>query len=1273
MKRRILSVLVILCLIAALLPMSVMAASYPDTDGHWAEKSIGRWSNAAVVQGTDGEFRPDLSITRAQIAAIFARLLRLPEASPAEYHDLTADAWYADAVSRCAAAGILTGYPDGTFRPNDPVTREQACAMLARALGISELRRADLSDFPDAADTGDWAKGYVAAMLNRDILTGLSGKLAPKAPVTRAQFVTMLDRAIAVYADEDGATVKADDVDGIILVVAEDVQIKNAPAGTKVVAAASAKSLKVNGKSVDADQVHTVPETVERPKSAGSSHSHSYTAAVTTPATCGADGVLTYTCSCGATYTEPIPATGEHVFDETGTCTTCGASAPVELWTSFSGSKVGFYNTISDAFAEAQNGTGVRVVVCGDYTLRTDTAIPQGIMLDVVAGGKLTVPAGMTLTIPANANRLGILTGSTVENNGTILIEGRGTLTYGESKVMVQDGGTLTGELSVPDGYILSKNNSSYFAGIPLYELTYSDGTTKQFADISGKVDTSVTQVKLLDDVTKGMSFGTRETTPGLVLDLGGHTIGGSSSQTSATLSIYQSITIKNGTVAYNGTLSDPPSLHNSAILLSGSDTTLTIAEDAVISGGKGYGIYGSGGTLIVNGTVTSEGDAAITGNGNNDTGDVDECSITVNDGVVISAPNGAGIYHPQKGTVTVNGGTISGHTGIAIASGHLSITGGTFSGSGAYVAPTGSQNEILDGAAVSIVEHNYPGGVPTAAITGGTFTATGKDAKALHIYIYRDAVSVWLDCKDYVRVTAGTYSTDPSAYVADGYEAAQEDAFWYVRPAGSYIAEITSGDASVKGHKYTSLSAAYAAINAVAETQGASKAYGIVKLLADVTLDQDLTIGTTGAWQKLALNGHTLTFKDDHKLLVTGDKMVTIEGSGTIRSESASADAYIAVVSNGAGLTISGTGPSKKITLTGQKGVLTSGGFTVKKAVLNTTSDAVTAAADCTAILTVDSGTVLKSEAGSCLVAADGSSAKAEVKSGSSMTSESSADVICWASSGTLQVKGGTFSGSSILTEAGGAVSISGGTYPIASKDALSTYIAEGYTQQDQASGTTYTVKLPDVAVVTFANGNTKSCTTLSSALSAVNNTTGAKITLVRDITEKASGARMAGGTAELDLAGHTITITGTSSGYPAAITLLRASKLTFEDSSAEQTGKMIAADSYCVNVGGTSELTIKSGSFSGSATAVQTQDSGKAYIQGGGFTVSPADTTNDCRYLLNRVDGSSSTIEVTGGTFHDFDPANNLADGENTNFVKAGYQSTEQDGIYTVAQTQV
>ena len=314
MKRRILSLFVALCLVAALLPMSVLAASYTDTDGHWAEGSIERWSDAGVVQGTGDAFAPDSDLTCAQLATILAKLLRLPAADDAGFTDNAADAWYYDAINRCAAAGILNGYADGTVRPNETISRARAMVMLARALGIETAGTSVLNGYADAANIPDWARGYVAALLRADIVSGVSGsRLAALANITRAQFVTILDRAIAIYANEDGATVKADDVDGIIVVVAEDVQIKDAPAGTKVVAAASAKSLKVNGKSVDANDIHIVPETVERPKSVGHAHSHSY-------------DETTHKCSCG----EFDPAVVATVNDSVGYLTFADAVAAAE-------------------------------------------------------------------------------------------------------------------------------------------------------------------------------------------------------------------------------------------------------------------------------------------------------------------------------------------------------------------------------------------------------------------------------------------------------------------------------------------------------------------------------------------------------------------------------------------------------------------------------------------------------------------------------------------------------------------------------------------------------------------------------------------------------------------------------------------------------------------------------------------------------------------------------------------------------------------------------
>lgn len=80
---------------------------------------------------------------------------------------------------------------------------------------------------------------------------------------------------------------------------------------------------------------------------------------------------------------------------------------------------------------------------------------------------------------------------------------------------------------------------------------------------------------------------------------------------------------------------------------------------------------------------------------------------------------------------MTVNGGDISGHTGIEMCAGKLVVKGGSITSSGANMDATGSQNAILDGGAISIIDRNYPGGTPTMEITGGTIRATGEGALA--------------------------------------------------------------------------------------------------------------------------------------------------------------------------------------------------------------------------------------------------------------------------------------------------------------------------------------------------------------------------------------------------------------------------------------------------------------------------------------------------------------------------------------------------------------
>ena len=327
MKRKILSLILVFAMTVSLLTVGTGAVepTYGDTAGHWAESSIERWSAYGIIQGSNGQFDPNGQLTCAQLATILAKLLKLPAAKDAGFTDNTADAWYYDAINRCAAAGILNGNGDGTVTPEAPISRERAMVMLARALGIEPIRKPDLTKYTDAAQVSAYAQGYVAALIEAGIVGGVTAdELAPQDNINRASTVTILDRAISTYADQAGATVKADGK-GIVLVVAENVKITNAPEGTKIVVADGATGLTVNGKSVSDDQTYIVPKTTTGSGSSSGGYSHTHTWGdwtITKEPTCAETGTQTRTCTgCGQVETATIEKLA-HTPGIAATCTT---------------------------------------------------------------------------------------------------------------------------------------------------------------------------------------------------------------------------------------------------------------------------------------------------------------------------------------------------------------------------------------------------------------------------------------------------------------------------------------------------------------------------------------------------------------------------------------------------------------------------------------------------------------------------------------------------------------------------------------------------------------------------------------------------------------------------------------------------------------------------------------------------------------------------------------------------------------------------------------
>ncbi|MDF2838104.1 MAG: inlA, partial [Paenibacillus sp.] len=152
------------------------SVSFSDAENHWAKPSIHDLGSRMIIKGTGAAaFSPDQAITRAEFAAIIVRALGLPVDSGSyqgKFADVDVNDWYADAVQTAYSYGLVGGYEDGTFRPQDNISREQAMKILADAMLLTGLlgEDADISEgveqlnaFEDAADVSTWARDSVAA------------------------------------------------------------------------------------------------------------------------------------------------------------------------------------------------------------------------------------------------------------------------------------------------------------------------------------------------------------------------------------------------------------------------------------------------------------------------------------------------------------------------------------------------------------------------------------------------------------------------------------------------------------------------------------------------------------------------------------------------------------------------------------------------------------------------------------------------------------------------------------------------------------------------------------------------------------------------------------------------------------------------------------------------------------------------------------------------------------------------------------------------------
>ena len=220
------------------LAVSVSAATTPNrktTDFRDFDKSA--WYAEAVSAAVDNGLLygksatvidPNGDMTRAEMAAIINRSFGCYKAADiSQYKDVTKSKWYYKDVAMAVQMGTYNGRSASSMAPDAPISRQEAMTVVARALELDydSYSKTDLSAFSDRSEISNWALPYVRAMVGADYIHGRGKVLAPLDNITRAEFAQIFANIIGTYIVSKGTYDK--DIKGSVLIRTDDVELKN--------------------------------------------------------------------------------------------------------------------------------------------------------------------------------------------------------------------------------------------------------------------------------------------------------------------------------------------------------------------------------------------------------------------------------------------------------------------------------------------------------------------------------------------------------------------------------------------------------------------------------------------------------------------------------------------------------------------------------------------------------------------------------------------------------------------------------------------------------------------------------------------------------------------------------------------------------------------------------------------------------------------------------------------------------------------------------------
>jgi len=188
----------LLMIFSTFLPVFGEAATSNDYSSHWAKATIQTAIASGLASGyPDGSFKPENNITRAEFFSLVNNAYKYSSMSQGAYTDVAVNAWYAPVISSARAAGYISGYPDGSIHPEMNISRQEVALIISRIQSLNATSATPY--FSDMAVISDWSKQAVAAVFQAKIMSGYpDGSFKPQASITRAEALVAVNNSLHI-------------------------------------------------------------------------------------------------------------------------------------------------------------------------------------------------------------------------------------------------------------------------------------------------------------------------------------------------------------------------------------------------------------------------------------------------------------------------------------------------------------------------------------------------------------------------------------------------------------------------------------------------------------------------------------------------------------------------------------------------------------------------------------------------------------------------------------------------------------------------------------------------------------------------------------------------------------------------------------------------------------------------------------------------------------------------------------------------------------------